>query len=228
MQCSSFHISDKLYQSKLKNEIFVESTHFVETQVEDFVADSNQIISDFKTRVHKLLEILVGHDVPDAVAGQHNKLVLLIWTFPSIHLGLGRDKLLAGAPILHAFVLEIAESAGHGQRAVDPLNHDRTARVMYSLPLGRVYGLVVIGAQHDLVVAAHKRSRVAAVDQIAVSGADEAGDRRGAALVLASLKLGQTANLIVQVQEAFAYGGLQAILKFLSEANTRLDRQDAF
>ena len=99
---------------------------------------------------------------------------------------------------------------------------------MYSLPLGRVYGLVVIGAQHDLVVAAHKRSRVAAVDQIAVSGADEAGDRRGAALVLASLKLGQTANLIVQVQEAFAYGGLQAILKFLSEANTRLDRQDAF
>ncbi len=149
-------------------------------------------------------EVVVGHDIPDAVAGEHDELVALA-PLSHVALGLGRDELLARPASLHILVLEVAQGTRHRQRAVDTLDHHTAAGVLDTLALARIYWLVVVGAEHALAAADQNGARVTAIDQIGVRGRDETGDRCGAALVLASIEFGQLTDLVVQVEEALAH-----------------------
>ena len=151
-------------------------------------------------------QVVVGHHVPYAVAGEHEELVLVVHALSGIDLGLGRHELLARTAALHALVLVVAEGARDGERAVDALYHDRAAGVLYALALDRIDRLVVVGGEHDRVIADEDGARVAAVDEVDVRRTDKAGDGRRAALVLAAVELGHPAHLLVEVEETLANG----------------------
>ena len=65
---------------------------------------------------------------------------------PSRHTWLWRDELLGRALAVNILVLEVAERPGHGERPVDPLDHDAAARVLDPLSLGWIRRLVILMA----------------------------------------------------------------------------------
>lgn len=176
-------------------------TNLIKTSVYDLVRDDLKIVGEQKPRVYKITKVLVGHDVPNAVAREHKELVMFNISVELEDLRLGRHELLAGTSSFHIFVLVVAQSPGHRQAAVDPLDHDAAPRPDDSLALRWQHGFVVAGVKHRVPRSAEHRPRVATVRDVDVARRDERADRRRAGLVHARAHLRQLAHLVVQPQK---------------------------
>ena len=52
-----------------------QSTDLVETSIDNFIADDLKVVLNFHSVSDKTADVLVGHDVPDPVTGQHQELI---------------------------------------------------------------------------------------------------------------------------------------------------------
>ena len=84
----------------------------METGVYDFVGDSFQVVGDPHSVRDETANVLVGHDVPDSVACQHQELVGVFVSCLDVKLGLWRHQLLCWTLPFHVLVLKVSESPG--------------------------------------------------------------------------------------------------------------------
>eukprot|EP00053_Salpingoeca_punica_P008861 m.79214 g.79214 ORF g.79214 m.79214 type:complete len:373 (-) comp14781_c2_seq1:14-1132(-) len=158
----------------------------------------------------KLAGLLIGDHVPDAVAAEHEELVVLRPPQRG-HVCQRGDDLLLVRQVRLVLVCVVAERARHSKIAAHTPNlYVPTGRVD-TLLLRLVGGFVVLGAEMRLASAAENSARVAAVADHYVCGGDKGTNRRGAAAVAQVLQAWQFAQLAVHRKVTGAQAILQAV-----------------
>ncbi len=80
-----------------------------------------------------LTDVLVAHDVPHPVAGEHQELVLVPVALPDVELGLGGDELLSGAlheeEIKYESLNVLERQNNHNQSLILVSNYDWNTRM---------------------------------------------------------------------------------------------------
>mmetsp|Transcript_19603 Transcript_19603/g.62890 ORF Transcript_19603/g.62890 Transcript_19603/m.62890 type:complete len:354 (-) Transcript_19603:980-2041(-) len=142
-----------------------------------------------KKAAHLFDNLLRGHHVPDAVAREHDKLVLVRVARLDHDLRKRGDGLRLSLDRLTPLVHKVAKRARDGEVAVDAVELDGAAGRLDPRLLLRVVRLVVVRQRHRLPRAAEHGARVARVRADDVLWRDERHDRCGSGLVLARLYL---------------------------------------
>lgn len=109
---------------------------------------------------HKIRHVLVGQDIPDAVAGQQNKVpVVLDLAYHNVRTT--RHHLLFSREGGVGFKGEIAQGTTQGQVAVDSIEFDKASGVHDPLVFFLVLRFVVHGQGHGLAIYTGDASTVA-------------------------------------------------------------------
>lgn len=146
---------------------------------------------------HFVGAFLIGQAIPDAIARVDDELVIL--RAPNdLYVRCRSHRLLTSVKIRLVFVLKIADGSAERQVSVDALVADEVIRVVDTLLLVRVVGLVVLGElDDDLTFLDEDGAAIARVGTVDVLGSDE----HDAACAAGILRVIFLRNLLVDIQE---------------------------
>mmetsp|Transcript_18621 Transcript_18621/g.59289 ORF Transcript_18621/g.59289 Transcript_18621/m.59289 type:complete len:340 (+) Transcript_18621:260-1279(+) len=176
-----------------------------EALVQQRLANLLHLVVATKLIADKVHALLVGEHVPDAIACQDQKLIILL-ALHDLDLGLGRHHLLLRRLRRRDLVAEVTQRPGHSQIAVHTAHGHGAARVHDAIALRRQVRLVVSGHGDGLATTAEHGAGVAAVADQQVVWGDEAHDGSGATVVLARANALRGADGFVERQEALHHG----------------------
>lgn len=177
-------------------------THLVQAGIHHFIADSFQVIRHLKPGFHKVAQLFVGHDIPDAIARQDHKLILFWSTNHLKHFRFRAHQLLCRALPIHTLVVIVPQGSWYCQWSIYPLNHHRAASILDALPLAWVARLVVVCGEAHVWIAVQNSSRIATVNEEEMIRWQEDSHGCGTTAVQAISKVREAAHVLVNPQEA--------------------------
>jgi hypothetical protein len=138
-----------------------------------------------KAVLYPIDHLVVGLDLPDAVASHNNKIYVLVFDFHDVRLG--GNHLVLRFEALVLFVLAVAECPGEVETAVDSAKVDRSTGLGNSINFLRIFGLVVLAQLLGLSFDTGYRSGVpgvCTVDEVRCDQDDVGGAARVAFLLV--------------------------------------------
>lgn len=177
----------------------------MQASVHDLIGDAHQVAGHAQSRMNEAAHILVGHHIPDAIAGKDQKLIAILAALAE-DLRLRGYQLLALALLLDVLKVIIAQSSRDSQRAVNALDHNTATGIVDALLLLRQNGFVVLRGEDRHALATENSTRIPAIGDVHLGEADKSADGGGPAAFLLLLgELRQVPHHLIDAQEARAY-----------------------